>query len=212
MINSISNPTILHKYVRYKRLNGWSKVLTFLAVLLILYFIYINSKSPVSPIDFKQNDNITEENIIDSEEKSNYTVKILNSTFNGVNENLNPYQISTAKAIRTMDNNYLLEKIAAKYKINNEEELKVSAKDGILNEMTQVLELKNNVQFLLGDGLLTTPKAQLNLLDKEASSEAGVILLFKNSKLKANNFSSTNNNMLINFEGQVSTSINISDF
>lgn len=212
MINSISNPTILHKYVRYKRLNGWSKVLTFLAVLLILYFIYINSKSPVSPIDFKQNDNITEENIIDSEEKSNYTVKILNSTFNGVNENLNPYQISTAKAIRTMDNNYLLEKIAAKYKINNEEELEVSAKDGILNEMTQVLELKNNVQFLLGDGLLTTPKAQLNLLDKEASSEAGVILLFKNSKLKANNFSSTNNNMLINFEGQVSTSINISDF
>lgn len=212
MINSIANPTILHKYVRYKHLNGCSKVLTFLAVLLILYFIYINSKSPVSPIDFKQNDNITEENIIDSKEKSNYTVKILNSTFNGVNENLNPYQISTAKAIRTMDNNYLLEKIAAKYKINNEEELEVSAKDGILNEMTQVLELKNNVQFLLGDGLLTTPKAQLNLLDKEASSEAGVILSFKNSKLKANNFSSTNNNMLINFEGQVSTSINISDF
>ncbi|WP_375326649.1 LPS export ABC transporter periplasmic protein LptC [Candidatus Tisiphia endosymbiont of Nemotelus uliginosus] len=211
MKNNITNTVILRKYIRYKRLNGLSKILTLLGVLLILYFIYISLKWPINIIAVPQNDNI-EENVIAGDKQSHYPIKIGGSTFSGVNKNLNPYEINTTTAVRTTDNNYLLEKIAAKYQMNNAEELMVSAKDGILNEATQVLELNNNVQFLLGDGILATPKAQLNLLNKEIYSEAGVVLFFKASSLKANNFSATHNNMLLNFRGQVSTSINISDF
>ncbi|XVN42757.1 MAG: LPS export ABC transporter periplasmic protein LptC [Candidatus Rickettsia vulgarisii] len=162
--------------------------------------------------NLKEPTNSASEQVTDKHDKSKYEIKILNSTFKGLNDKLKPYQINSLQAIRTLDNNYLLEIIDAKYAMNSKEELVINADNGILNEETQILTLQNNVQFFLGEGTLKTPEAELNLLNKEASSNAGVILFYKNSTLKSENFKSMDDNNIINFQGNVSTVIETSDF
>ncbi len=199
-----------HVISSYKRTSNVSRIFTFLGIVLVLYFIYTNLKPPAAT--FGENDNNKKENIADAEENASYEIKILHSTFKGMNENLNPYQINITKAVRTLDDNYLLEKIDAKYKINSDKELVVKANYGILNEKTQILQLENKVQFILGESILKTRLAQLNLLNKEIFSDVGVVLLFKNSKLTANHFNTIDNNTIINFRGDVTVAINIADF
>lgn len=214
MINNTSFRTSEYVISSYKRTSNISKIFTFLGGVLILCFIYMKLQSPAS--NLQENDNTTEGNlidtIVDSEDNANYDIQILNSTFKGVSEKLNHYQINTGKAVRTFDNSYLLEKIDAKYKINPDEVLVVGANNAILNEETQILQLENKVQFTLGEGILKTRIAQLNLLNNELFSDTGVVLLFKNSKLTAKHFTSTDNNNIINFRGNVTTAIEISDF
>lgn len=194
----------------YKRFRNLLRIITFIGILIITYYFYINlnvfNNNSQKPI------NTTSKKLIDKNDKSKYEIKILNSTFKGLNKNLNPYEINTLQAIRTQNNNYLLETIDAKYTINTEEELLINADNGVLDEETQLLKLQNNVQFFLGEGTLKTPEAELNLLNKETSSKAGVILFYKNSQLKSKNFNSKEDNNIINFQGNVSTIIETSDF
>lgn len=194
----------------YQRLSSLLKIITLIGISIVIYYIYISFK--ITSNDSKKSADSISGKLVDKHDKSKYEIKILNSTFKGLNDNLDPYQINTAQAIRTLDNNYLLEVINAKYAINSDEELVINAKNGILNEATQILKLHNNVQFFLGESTLNTQEAELNLLNKETSSNAGVLLFYRNCKLKANNFKSIDNNNIINFHGKVSTIIDTSDF
>jgi lipopolysaccharide export system protein LptC len=194
----------------YKRFRNLLRIITLIGISIVAYYFYISLN--VSNNNFKKPTSATREKLIDKHDKSKYEIKILNSTFNGLNKNLNPYQINSMQAIRTLDNNYLLETIDAKYTINPEEELLINAENGVLNEATQILKLQNNVQFFLGEGALKTQEAELNLLNRETSSNAGVIFFYKNSQLKSESFQSTDDNNIINFEGNVSTIIETSDF
>ncbi|MCC8417082.1 MAG: LPS export ABC transporter periplasmic protein LptC [Rickettsia endosymbiont of Bryobia graminum] len=193
----------------YKRFRSLLRIITLIGISIIALYFYISFN--VSKNNYGKSTSANEK-FVDKHDKSKYEIKILNSTFNGLNKNLSPYQINTVQAIRTLDNNYLLETIDAKYLIDSEEELLINADNGVLNEVAQTLKLQNNVQFFLGEGTLKTREAELNLLNKETSSNAGVILFYKNSQLKSKNFKSMDDNNIINFEGNVSTIIETSDF
>ncbi|WP_425360766.1 MULTISPECIES: LPS export ABC transporter periplasmic protein LptC [unclassified Candidatus Tisiphia] len=194
----------------YRRLINLSKILSFLGLALTLYLIYINF-NPINN-NLESIENNTENSAFAPNDKTNYEIKILNSTFKGLNKDLNPYQVNAVQAFRTLDNKYALEEINAKYKINGNNLLVINAKNGILNENSHMLELTEDVQFFLGEGILKAQKAQLNLLNKEAFGKMGVILFYKNCEITSNKFSSTNDNNIINFKGSVSTIIDVSDF
>lgn len=132
----------------YRRSISLSKILSCLGIILTLCLIYINS-NPIS-----NNSKSTEDNISNSAFNPNdkdYEIKISNSIFKGFNKNLNPYQIQTVQAVRTLGNQYKLEEINATYKINDNKDLVISAKNGILNESSHILKLENDVQFFLGE-------------------------------------------------------------
>ncbi|MDR0773822.1 MAG: LPS export ABC transporter periplasmic protein LptC [Rickettsia sp.] len=193
----------------YRRSISLSKILSCLGIVLTLYLIYIN----LNPIS--NNSKSTEDNSGNSAFNPNdkdYEIKISNSIFKGFNKNLNPYQIQAVQAVRTLGNQYKLEEINATYKINDNKDLVISAKNGILNENSHMLKLKNDVQFFLGESTLKAQEAQLNLLNKETYSNTGVVLSYKNCKITSNNFSATHDNDIINFKGNVSTVIDVSDF
>jgi lipopolysaccharide export system protein LptC len=194
----------------YRRLINLSKILSFLGILLIIYLVYINLKS--INISSELNEDYSQHDSLNLYDKSNYNIKILNSTFTGVNKKLNPYQVEVIKAIKTLDNVYELDEIKATYKMNDDKKLIINAKYGLLNEGTQILKLQNEVKFILGDNTLKTQTAEMNLLTQELLSKSGVLLSYKNSKITSNIFSSKDNNEIINFKGSVSTIINISDF
>ncbi|MCC8372316.1 MAG: LPS export ABC transporter periplasmic protein LptC [Rickettsia endosymbiont of Pseudomimeciton antennatum] len=194
----------------YRRLISLSKILSCLGILLTLYLIYINFNPVNNNLELIENN--SRDSSFNSNDKTNYEIKILNSTFKGLNKNLNPYQIQAVQAFRTLNNKYALEKINATYKINDNKVLVINAKNGILNENSHMLKLTNDVQFFLGESILKTQEAQLNLLNKEAFSKTGVTLSYKNCQITSNKFSSTNDNNTINFKGSVSTIIDVSDF
>ncbi|WP_367364701.1 LPS export ABC transporter periplasmic protein LptC [Candidatus Tisiphia endosymbiont of Nedyus quadrimaculatus] len=194
----------------YRRSISLSKILSCLGIVLTLYLIYIN----LNPIS--NNSKSTEDNSSNSafnpNDKLDYEIKISNSIFKGFNKNLNPYQIQAVQAVRTLGNQYKLEEINATYKISDNKDLVISAKNGILNENSHMLKLKNDVQFFLGESTLNAQEAQLNLLNKETYSNTRVVLSYKNCKITSNNFSATHDNDIINFKGNVSTVIDVSDF
>jgi lipopolysaccharide export system protein LptC len=194
----------------YRRSISLSKILSCLGLVLTLYLIYINFNPVNNNLELIENN--SRESSFNPNDKTNYEIKILNSTFKGLNKNLNPYQIQAVQAFRTLNNKYALEKINATYKINDNKVLVINAKNGILNENSHMLKLTNDVQFFLGESILKTQEAQLNLLNKEAFSKTGVTLSYKNCQITSNKFSSTNDNNIINFKGSVSTIIDVSDF
>ncbi|WP_341758628.1 LPS export ABC transporter periplasmic protein LptC [Candidatus Tisiphia endosymbiont of Ditula angustiorana] len=194
----------------YRRSISLSKILSCLGIVLTLYLIYINL-NPISNNSKSTEDN-SSNSAFDLNDKLDYEIKISNSIFKGFNKNLNPYQIQAVQAVRTLGNQYKLEEINATYKISDNKDLVISAKNGILNENSHMLKLKNDVQFFLGESTLKAQEAQLNLLNKETYSNTGVVLSYKNCKITSNNFSATHDNDIINFKGNVSTVIDVSDF
>ncbi|WP_417905097.1 LPS export ABC transporter periplasmic protein LptC [Candidatus Tisiphia endosymbiont of Micropterix aruncella] len=194
----------------YRRSISLSKILSCLGIVLTLYLIYINL-NPISN-NLKSTEDNSSNSAFNPNDKLDYEIKISNSIFKGFNKNLNPYQIQAVQAVRTLGNQYKLEEINATYKISDNKDLVISAKNGILNENSHMLKLKNDVQFFLGESRLNAQEAQLNLLNKETYSNTGVVLSYKNCKITSNNFSATHDNDIINFKGNVSTVIDVSDF
>ncbi|WP_341756085.1 MULTISPECIES: LPS export ABC transporter periplasmic protein LptC [unclassified Candidatus Tisiphia] len=195
----------------YRRSISLSKVLSFLGIILTLYLIYVNF-NPINSNNLELTEKHSNHNHFNPNDKTDYEIKILNSTFKGLNKNLNPYQIQAIQAVRTLDNKYALEKINATYKISDNKVLVINAKNAILNENSHMLELRDDVQFFLEESILKVQEAKLNLLNKETFGKVGVVWSYKNCEITSNKFSSTNDNNIINFKGSVSTIIDVSDF
>ncbi len=195
----------------YKRSINISKILSFLGMLLILCLIYKNSNIINNNLPLTQS-NSDHNSFQLNDLEPDCDIKVSNSIFTGLNKDLNQYQIQAVQTIKTLGNKYTLKEINAKYKISDDKELVVNAKNGILTENTQILELEHNVEFLLSGMILQAQNAQLNIINREAFGQSDVALSYKNSKITSNSFSSTNNNDIINFKGRVSTIIDMSDF
>jgi LPS export ABC transporter protein LptC len=178
----------------------------------MLYFIYVNRNTITNKVQLEEN--VADEQKLSAKEDdpTEYEAKILNSTFKGVNDKLNHYQIKTHYATKALADDYTLEDISAIYEINKEQLLVVTAKNAIMNRENQMLKLSNNVVFTLGDATLKAQDIKFNLLNKETFSETGVILDYKHSKISAKDFSATNDNNILNFKNKVSTIIDVSDF
>lgn len=200
-----------HIISSYKRSLTLLKVLSFLGILLVLYFIYANMNTIANKVQLEENV-ADEQKLSAKDEHTEYEAKILNSTFKGVNEKLNYYQVNSHYATKTLENGYTLEDISAIYEINKEQLLVITAKNAIMNRESQILKLSNDVVFTLGDAKLNAKDVEFNLLNKETFSETGVILDYKGSKISAKDFSATNDNNILNFKNKVSTIIDVSDF
>lgn len=206
-------PLIKH----HKRINRLSKIISFISIFLILYVIYINFNPVINNLEGNLEPELkqyvsTENPSSITERRPDSEISILSSVFEGVNKNLNPYKIRAKHARKTLKNKYKLDTINVQYKLNNQEDLIINSKAGVLNEETKFLKLTDQVRFKMGEAVFSTEKAEINLINKEASSNVGVILSYKNSKITSNNFNSKNDNTIINFNDRVRATIDLSNF
>ena len=210
----LGNPKFIgssHIISSYKRSLNILKILSFLGICSVLYFIYVSTNNIVNKVAVTSS--VTDEHkLLSKDDNTEYEVKVSNATFKGVSENLNHYQINTHYATKTLDNGYTLEEINAIYEIKKEQLLMITAKNGIMDGGTQVLKLSNDIVLTMGDAKLKAKEVEFNLLNKETFSDTGVILNYKNSKISSTNFSATNDNNILNFTNKVSTVIDVSDF
>jgi len=195
-----------HKYQ-----TNFFKIISSLGIISIFILLYTR-------LDIKHVDNpplkeeIEKSNLGIASKKQNYEIIIENSIFEGVNKYLEPYKVTAHTAVKTSDNKYKLNQINANYPINTKKDLLITSKHGTIYDKTKSIKLKHDVKIFFEDLILNSNKVEIDLANKEASSNSVVDLLYKNSRITADGFISKKNSDIINFKGHVMTRIYISDF
>lgn len=193
----------------YKRRKKFWKSAYFLIILGILYIGYILIKSGYTTEE--DNVNITEK----TSEKNfdlKYNIILKDSIFAGVNKSLNAYKIKTERAIKESDNKYKLDIINAVYAVDKDQSVTIQAKEGFLDEESNILDLKNDVKLFFDEIIFNTNDARIDLINKNITGYSPAKLLYRNSSITSDSFNTKDENNIIIFKGNVSTIIDLSDY
>jgi lipopolysaccharide export system protein LptC len=194
----------------HRRMVSVFKIISSLGVISIIAILYIQFE-PQKPTDTSISINSTPANLGISSKK-NYEIILQSLIFEGVNKDFEPYKIMAYSAIKTSTNKYKLNQVNARYPIDNKNYLSIIAKYGTIWEDDQLIKLRDNVQLSYDGLLFNSDNIVINLLKKEVTSDVAMGLLYKNSKITADSFTSQDNNNIVVFKGNVMTKIHISDF
>ncbi|MFA1688657.1 LPS export ABC transporter periplasmic protein LptC [Candidatus Rickettsia barbariae] len=176
----------------------------------ILYIGYILIKSGY--INEKNDINVTKKSLKDNKNFDlKYNIILKDSIFEGVSKNLNAYKIKTERAIKESNNKYKLDIINAIYDVNQDQTLIINAKEGFLDEESNILDLKNDVKLFFDEIIFNTNDARIDLVNKNITGYSPAKLLYKNSSITSDSFNTKDENNIIIFKGNVSTIIDLSD-
>ena len=186
-----------------------TKVLKYLFLLSGIFVLFLvfwvshekEKKVVVEEIEVNKNRHIPKE----------FDFNINNSILEGLNKNNLPYTIIAKVITKQNDNIYNLSTIDAIHKLS-EDNLRIVADNGLLDETTNLLVLSENVKIVFNNFELTGNKVNFNLNSNLASSEDPVEVTYQNSTVTALNFYSDDSNNIINFEGEVVSTFNANDF
>ncbi|QQV75130.1 hypothetical protein H6P87_00676 [Rickettsia tillamookensis] len=195
----------------YKRRKKIWKSVYLLIIVGILYIGYILIKSGY--INEENDINVTKKSLKDNKNFDlKYNIILKDSIFEGVNKNLNAYKIKTERAIKESDNKYKLDIINAIYNVNQDQTLIINAKEGFLDEESNILDLKNDVKLFFDEIIFNTNDARIDLVNKNITGNSSAKLLYKNSSITSDSFNTRDENNIIIFKGNVSTIIDLSDY
>ncbi|KJV80887.1 MAG: LPS export ABC transporter periplasmic protein LptC [Rickettsia sp.] len=195
----------------YKRRKKIWKSVYLLIIVGILYIGYILIKSGY--INEENDINVTKKSLKDTKNFDlKYNIILKDSIFEGVNKNLNAYKIKTERAIKESDNKYKLDIINAIYNVNQDQTLIINAKEGFLDEESNILDLKNDVKLFFDEIIFNTNDARIDLVNKNITGNSSAKLLYKNSSITSDSFNTKDENNIIIFKGNVSTIIDLSDY
>ncbi|GAA5252504.1 LPS export ABC transporter periplasmic protein LptC [Candidatus Rickettsia kedanie] len=195
----------------YKRRKKIWKSVYLLIIVGILYIGYILIKS--SYINEENDINVTKNSLKDTKNFDfQYNIILKDSIFEGVNKNLNAYKIKTERAIQESDNKYKLDIINAIYNVNQDQTLIINAKEGFLDEGSNILDLKNDVKLFFDEIIFNTNDARIDLVNKNITGNSSAKLFYKNSSITSDRFNTRDENNIIIFKGNVSTIIDLSDY
>lgn len=195
----------------YKRRKKIWKSVYLLIIVGILYIGYILIKSGY--INEENDINVTKKSLKDTKNFDlKYNIILKDSIFEGVNKNLNAYKIKTERAIKESDNKYKLDIINAIYNVNQDQTLIINAKEGFLDEESNILDLKNDVKLFFDEIIFNTNDARIDLVNKNITGNSSAKLLYKNSSITSDSFNTKDENNIIIFKGNVFTIIDLSDY
>lgn len=146
-----------------------------------------------------------------SDKIKNTELSLQNSVFKGVNKDLEPYEITVDTASKISENQFALDKVGANYLVGSSN-LLINAKAGLLDNLENWMDLSDDVQILFNNLMLSTSEIHLDLINKDVFGQTNVKATYKNSQIKADSFTSKNNNDIINFKGNVQTILKLEDF
>lgn len=159
----------------------------------------------------KNNDLSTETTTSYSKNLKDYKLNIEYSILEGVGKDLLPYKIIANNIKKIEDSIYAISSINAKYQLENGT-INIKAANGVIDDSKKLLSLVNDVTIDFKDINFLTEKIILNLNSNEVESDSSVQMIYRNSKIEANEFNTENSNNIINFKGNVRLVFNIKDF
>lgn len=204
----------------YKRFSTILKIASIFGIIIIASLIYDWSEQKLLLIDPVsdpvlsnplQNSPSSVNQPNTTEPQQNYQVHIDNSFFEGVSHDLKPYQIIANSVIKLSEDQYRMHQIDGVYQMGKDN-LFLNAHHGVIDNYHKLIELEDDVQIAWDYFLLSSNKMQIDLNNKDVSSNVRTKMLYKNSEVKADSFNSNNNGKIIKFKGNVKTILDISDF
>lgn len=140
-----------------------------------------------------------------------YDLRINKTMFEGTTSDLSPYQIA-ADIVHKIDNDlYKLSSIKGICFWDNDQ-LKVTALSGFFNQSTGFITLQNNVIFERDGIKFIGDKIEVNISNKNACSDNKINLIYKNSIIRADSFTTEKSSSIIHMKGNVETVVDIADF
>ena len=195
----------------HQRINTLLKIISLLGVISILLLCYSKvQKKPLMPEFFKNENILKNASLSEYDSIPQYELTIQNLVFEGINKDFKPYKIIAKKAMKTSDYKYKLQYIEALYKLAHND-LFIYADRGSIDDESKLLRLKDNVEIVHNDIMLSSEAMKINLINKLASSDSETTLRYNNSNITADSFASLDNNNIINFKGHVVAKIKVSD-
>lgn len=143
--------------------------------------------------------------------KTNHTLSINESIFQGLSKDLSPYKIIAQQVDKLTDQKFNLQTISGDYLINNNK-LGINALSGTFDNTTHDITLSGKVSITYQDIKFSTNALEIAIENKEASTHEPVTLEYKNSQIESDSFEIENNAEIINFKGNVRSTINLDDF
>ncbi|MGI4775843.1 MAG: LPS export ABC transporter periplasmic protein LptC [Janthinobacterium lividum] len=193
----------------YQRNKAFLKYLYLIGIITIIALIYSLLQSTNKFIGTGDG-NLHSNAPTKSVEQDNNQMILHKSTLLGLTKDLEPYKVNARKINTISEDQFYLEKIDAIYKIKDQE-LLFNANTGLLNNTSKLVNLKGNVKISLDNLIIFSDDININLVTKQISSNDKIDIFYKNSKVKADRFTSEDNNVL-EFKGNVLTRINMLDF
>lgn len=185
----------------HKCIINLSKLISFLGMVFIIGLVYILNRNNTIVVD--------PANPTKDISNNEFEVSILNSVFEGINKNLNPYQILSDKAFKIANNKYVLEEITASYPVGNYN-LLVTALNGFFDDTKKQITLSKEVEAVIDNYTLIASTLNINMKTEEATSNSKSTIKYKNSEIIGDSLNASGS--VINLNGNVSAKINLSDF
>ena len=192
---------------RHQRIISLFKFLFIIGISAILLLLYFGLGVPKSSLEHSKSQAVRAKSL----PVQNYEITMVNSIFEGFADNMQPYKIIADTAVKINDNVYELNKVIAKYKLSDDE-LLLNARHGIIDNNVQLITLNDGVQILLDGIQCNTAEMLINLFSNQATSDAKVVINYKESLVTADKLSASGVDHTMKLNGHVKVKMNISDF
>lgn len=179
----------------------------FLGILVIAIILYKNFDSDRAIKNYEA----TEDKKLENIKRSNHSLSISNSIFQGLAKDLSPYKIIAEEINKLDEHSFNLERIKGNYLIDNNK-ININAKKGVFNSFTNDITLNGDVKITYQDIIFSTKKLDIETEKKEAKTDEAVVIEYKNTQIKSDSFETKNNLEIITFKGNVHSTINLDDF
>lgn len=197
-------------YNNYRRKVAFIKY-SFLVIagllLISVYFVSGRASNVVKKYDEDRSEKIYHFKKI----KDQHSFSISKTIFKGFSEDKSPYQILAGQVDKVGEEKFYLKNIDANYEISTGD-LKINALSGIFNNQKSEMLLKNGVTIKIEDLVMTTEEISIDIQTREAISNNEVDVKYKNSEISADRFRAKEDADIIEFDGNVHSRFNVSDF
>jgi hypothetical protein len=178
------------------------KILCIIALIAVLVFLIISSKTTLS-------NNIKLPNLNANINLTNKSSIINNSTFFGISKNNTEYSIHAEQILQVAENLYKLTSIQGKYYLtkDNDEYISFSSISGFADSSVNQVELINNIEIIFSKGYrMLTEKLDINFSSMQATTLLPTTITGVRGKIIANNgFILKDKEKTIEFFGPVKT-------
>ena len=115
----------------------------------------------------------------------NFSVSAENPTFEGLSGDHKPYMIKATEVTKNLDNKYSLQKIEAECLISPDNKLHLTADQGLFDDHTKELYLKDRVQIIYGPFSFEGHDIDIEINQKTIFTTQPIIVKYNNSSVRA---------------------------
>ncbi len=187
---------------QYRRSVAISKVLSAIGMVTMILWVGYTIFWSKDKVEEERHENKT---------PAGHSISMVDSLFEGSDQNGKDYQIASKSVLKTGADLYSLDTIVGRYDLG-QVALDMKARTGEMDEAKKLLKLIDDVVVEYSGYLLKTSQMDVDLTKMSAKNNNEVSILYHHSNIRADKFEADSDANIVHFEGHVLTHFKLSDF